>query len=70
MFVVFGAIAGILFGLYMIAAAINIVGVIIGAVFSGLIGTTFSSEGLAIGIVLGLIWYSLRKRNSSAKSAA
>ena len=32
----FGMIVGILFGLYVIAAVINVVGVIIGAVFSGI----------------------------------
>ena len=67
----FGMIVGVLFGLYAIAAVINVVGVIIGAVFSGigsLIGrivySVFSGEGLAVGIVIGLVWYFwMKKRN-------
>ena len=68
----FGMIVGILFGLYVIAAVINVVGVIIGAVFSG-VGTllggifsaAFSGEGILIGIVIGLAWYfSMKKRNT------
>ncbi|MBR6164790.1 MAG: hypothetical protein IKQ45_02545 [Clostridia bacterium] len=67
----FGMIVGILFGLYVIAAVINIAGVIIGALFSGigsLIAGVFSgvcsSEGLAVGIMLGaLAVYCFRKRD-------
>ena len=77
----FGMIVGILFVLYVIAAVINVVGVIIGAVFSGvgsIIGGIFSlteaeftGEGLAVGIVLGiLLFYWLKKRNAAARSEA
>ena len=73
----FGMIVGILFGLYVIAAVINVAGVIIGAVFSGvgsLIGEifsgAFSSEGLAVGIMIGAAWYLIRKRNESARDEA
>ena len=67
----FGMIIGVVFGLYVMAAVFNVVGVIIGAVFSGigsLIGrivySVFSCEGLAVGIVIGLIWYFwMKKRN-------
>ena len=76
----FGMIVGILFVLYVIAAVINVVGVIIGAVFSGigsLIGGIFSlteaaftSEGLVVGIVLGiLLFYWLKKRNAARSEA-
>ena len=64
----FGMIVGILFLLYVIAAAVNVAGVIVGAVFSGigsLAGGIFSGEGLAFGIVLGVLAYSFfRKRNA------
>lgn len=74
----FGMIVGILFGLYVIAAVINVVEVIIGAVFSGvgtLLGGLFSgvlsSEGLAVGIVIGMIWYfSMKKRNTARNESA
>ena len=80
----FGAIVGILFGLYVIAAVINVVGVIIGAVFSGvgsliggifsgvfsLVEGVFSGEGLVLGIVLGLAWYFLRRRNAAVRREA
>ena len=77
----FGMIVGILFGLYMIAAVINVVGVIIGAVFSGigsLIGgifflteAAFTGEGLVVGIVLGiLLFYWLKRRNAAARNEA
>ena len=53
----FGMIVGILFGLYVIAAIINVAGVIIVAVFSGIgsviggiFSGAFSGEGLAVGI--------------------
>ena len=52
----FGAIIGIVFGLYAVVAVINVIGVVIGAVFSGaafMLGEVFSGEGLVIGIVMG-----------------
>ncbi len=71
----FGMIVGILFGVYVIAAVINVAGVIIGAVFSGmgtLIGGifsgAFSGESLAVGIMIGAAWYLIRKRNENARS--
>lgn len=67
----FGMIVGILFGVYVTAAVINVAGVIIGAVFSvagslieGLFSGAFFGESLAAGIALGLIWYFIRKRNA------
>ena len=77
----FGMIIGILFGLYVIAAIIKVIGVIIGAVFSGvgallggifsgvfsLIDGVFSWEGILLGVVLGLAWYFLRRRNGAAE---
>ncbi|MBR2823639.1 MAG: hypothetical protein IKE24_08145 [Clostridia bacterium] len=75
----FGMIVGILFGLYVITAVINVVGVIIGAVFSGvgavlsglfsLVEGAFSGEGIALGIVLGMAWYFLRKKNTVRKES-
>lgn len=69
----FVMMVGILFGVYVIAAVINVIGVIIGAVFSGagallgeIVSGVFSGEGLALGIVIGLVWYFLRKRNAEA----
>ena len=73
----FGLIIGILFGLYVIAAVIKVVGAIIGTVFSGvgallggifsgvftLVDGVFSAEGILLGIALGLVWYFLRRRN-------
>ena len=73
----FGMIIGILFGVYVIAAIIKVIGVIIEAVFSGvgallggifsgvfsLIDGVFSWEGILLGVVLGLTWYFLRRRN-------
>nr|AHF25971.1 hypothetical protein [uncultured bacterium Contigcl_1556] len=65
----FGAIIGIVFGLYAVVAVINVIGVVIGAVFSGaafMLGEVFSGEGLVIGIVIGLVLYFwLKKRNAS-----
>jgi len=73
----FGMIVGILFGVYVIAAVINVVGVIIGAVFSGagallggIFSGAFSSGSLAVGIVLGVAWFIIRKRNESSGSEA
>ena len=73
----FGMIVGILFGLYVIAAVINVIGVIIGAVFfgagsllSGIFSLAFSGEGLVAGIVLGVLAYNLfRKRNTAGEEA-
>lgn len=76
----FVVIVGILFGLYVIAAVLNVAGVIIEAVFSGIgallsgivAGTfslaegVFSVEGILLGVVLGLAWYFLRRRNADA----
>ena len=63
------AIVGILFILYVITAVINVIGVVIGAVFSGaafMLGEVFSGEGLVIGIVIGLVLYFwLKKRNAA-----
>jgi len=67
-----GAIIGILFGLYMVAAVVNVVGVVIGALFSvgaSLIGEVFSGvfslEGLAAGCVIGFLAFRwLKKRNA------
>ena len=65
----FGAIIGIGFGLYAVVAVINMIGVVIGAVFSGAVfrlGEVFSGEGLVIGIVIGLVLYFwLKKRNAA-----
>ena len=65
----FGAIIGIVFGLYAVVAVINMIGVVIGAVFSGavfMLGEVFSGESLVIGIVIGLVLYFwLKKRNAS-----
>ena len=65
----FGAIIGIVFGLYAVVAVINVIGVVIGAVFSGaafMLGEVFSGEGLVIGIVIGLVLYFwLKKRNAT-----
>ena len=67
----FRAIIGILFGLYAVVAAINVIGVVIEAVFSGaafMIGEVFSGEGLVIGIVIGLVlYYRLKKRNAAGE---
>ena len=64
----FGAIIGIVFGLYVVVAVINVIGAVIWAVFSGtafMIGEVFSCEGLVIGIVIGLVLYfRLKKRNA------
>ncbi len=65
----FGAIIGILFGLYVIAAVINVIGVIIGAVFSGMsfmLAEVFSGEGIAVGIAIGLVLYFWLKRKNTA----
>ncbi|MCR5294757.1 MAG: hypothetical protein K6E30_06220 [Lachnospiraceae bacterium] len=65
----FGVIIGILFGLYVIAAVINVIGVIIGAVFSGatfILAEVFSGEGIVLGIVIGLaLYFWLKKRNAA-----
>ena len=56
----FGAIIGIVFGLYAVVAVINVIGVVIGAVFSGaacMLGEVFSGEGLVMSIVIGLVLY-------------
>lgn len=73
----FGAIIGILFGLYVILAVINVIGVIIGAVFSGigsLIGgissMAFSGEGLAVGIMLGALAYMFFQKRNKEKAEA
>ena len=64
----FGAMIGILFGLYVILAVINVIGVVVGAVFSGasfLLAEVFSGEGIAAGIAIGLVLYfRLKKRNA------
>ena len=64
----FGAIIGILFGLYAIAAVINVIGVVIGAVFSGatfILAEVFSGEGIVLGIVIGLaLYFWLKRRNT------
>ena len=64
----FVAIVGILVILYMAAALVNVVGVVIGAVFSGaafLLAEVFSGEGIVIGIVIGVaLYYWLKKRNA------
>ena len=79
----FGMIVGILFVLYVIAAVVNVAGVIIGAVFSGvgailsgvfsglfsLMEGAFSAEGILLGIALGLAWHFLRKRNAARGTA-
>jgi len=65
----FGAIIGILFGLYVIAAVINVIGVVIGAVFSGMsfaLAEVFSGEGIAIGIAIGLVLYFWLKGRNAA----
>ena len=65
----FGAIIGIVFGLYAVVAVINVIGAVIGAVFSGaafMLGEVFFGEGLVIGIVIGLVLYFwLKKRNAA-----
>ena len=73
----FGMIVGILFGVYVIAAVINVAGVIIGAVFSGLGSVisgmfygAFSGESLVVGIMIGAAWYLVRKRNDRSQSEA
>ncbi|MBQ6514218.1 MAG: hypothetical protein IJI09_05785 [Clostridia bacterium] len=67
----FGAIIGILFGLYAVVAVINVIGVVIRAVFSGaafMLGEVFSGEGLVIGMVIGLVlYYWLKKRNAAGE---
>ena len=64
----FGAIIGIVFGLYVVVAVFNVIGAVIWAVFSGtafMIGEVFSGEGLVIGIVIGLVLYfRLKIRNA------
>ena len=78
----FGMIVGLLFGLYVMVAVLHVVGVIIGAVFSGvgvllggvlsgifsLAGHVFSAEGIGLGIILGLAWYFLRNGKRTARS--
>jgi len=78
-----GMIVGILFGVYVVAAVLNVVGVIIGAVFSGvgallggifsgigaLVSGAFSGRGIVLGVVLGLAWYYLRKKNPAKQEA-
>ena len=81
----FGMIVGILFGVYVIAAVINVAGVIIGAVLSGigsviggifsglssLASAVFSGSGLVIGIVIGLaVFYYFRSRNERTAAGA
>ena len=77
----FGMVVGILFGLYVITTLINLVGVVIGAVFSGisflisevfsLTNAAFTSDGLAAGIVFGIILFCwLKKRNAAAQHEA
>ena len=63
----FGMIVGILFGVYVIAAVINVAGVIIGAVFSGIGSVRHFND---IEIHNSAAWYLIRKRNESSRSKA
>lgn len=63
-----GALVGVVFGLYVLAALVGVIGVIISAVFSGAISLiaslfTFSGEEIVLGIVIGFLafWYFRRK---------
>ena len=63
----FGAIVGVIFGIYVVLALLNVAGLIVGAVFSGmasLIAGAFSGEGIVLGIVIGLVWYYLSRKNT------
>ena len=65
----FGAIIGILFALYAVAAVINVIGMVIGAVFSGaacVLTEAFSGGGFAVGIAIGLVLYFWLKRRNAA----
>ena len=75
-------IPGLLFGVYAILAVLNVAGIVIGAVFSGLAaaftgilsaaGSVFSgigtSTGLPIGITLGIVlFYWIRNRKARSE---
>ena len=77
-----GILFGGIFGIYAILAVLNVAGVVIGAVFSGLvavfsgvmsgIGSVFSgigsTGGLIIGIVIGLVLYYVIRNHRKAQS--
>ncbi len=66
----FGAMIGILFGLYVILAVINAIGVVVGAVFSGasfLLAEVFSGEGIAVGIAMYFLCFN-RKKTAQCES--
>ena len=83
LFLVPGILFGGLFGIYAILAVLNVAGVVIGAVFSGLaaafsgvingIGSVFSGVGttgsLIVGIVIGIVLFNYirRRRNGTAE---
>ena len=64
----FMVIIGILFVLYVMAAMLNVIGMVIGAVFSGaacVLTEAFSGGGLAVGIAIGLaLYFWLKRRNA------
>ena len=67
----FVVVFGILFGLYMVAALVNVIGVILVAVFSGaafILAEAFTAEGIVLGIVIGLALHVWLKRRNTAKA--
>ena len=83
LFLLPGLLFGGLFGIYAILAVLNVAGIVIGAVFSGLAAVFsgilgevgFVSEGLGnigglvIGIVLGLVAYNVIRNHRNAQKA-
>ena len=72
-------LAGLMFGgwviLAVLAAVLGVFAMIAGPVIgifassiSWLFNTIFSGSGVAVGIVIGLIWYFSHKKNSNASS--
>ena len=63
----FAAIIGILFVVSMIAPVLEVIGLVIGAVFSGVVmilKEVFAGREILLGLVMGLVLYfRLRKRN-------
>ena len=67
----FMVIIGVLFVLYVMAAMLNVIGMVIGAVFSGatfILADIFSGEGIVLGIVIGLALYFWLKRRNAANA--
>ena len=67
----FGIVMSCAFILYVIAVVVNVLGIVIGAVFSeaaALLPEALSGEGLAIGFALGMLgWVLYRKSRMTGK---